>query len=170
MYSIFQTHMQSVYVTFTQFHRCVSLCFQNICYAHRFCLRMHSIQLMWAKWRMSFHVARKKKEPVLFAIWHGVCGLRDYLVQCAWSPSFGLLFFLFHLAPVVDNCTYRSANTVWCVVVLCTTYMWVILSSQISSLPPFCAVAVDFPPFPHVHLAWGKRLYDHCSMSLSKHS
>lgn len=42
---------------------------------------------------------------------HGPCGLRDYIVQYAWNPSFGLLFFLFHY------CTLGSAYTVWDVVV-----------------------------------------------------
>lgn len=45
MYSIFQNHMQSVYVTLYSFIA-VSLCCQNICYAFRFCLRMQSIRLM----------------------------------------------------------------------------------------------------------------------------
>lgn len=39
-------------------------------------------------------VNNNKKEPVLFAIQHGLLGLRDYQVQSAWSPSFGLFCIL----------------------------------------------------------------------------
>lgn len=44
MYSIFQTHMQSVYVTLYSF--IAVFLFRVFCYAFRFCLRMQSIHLM----------------------------------------------------------------------------------------------------------------------------
>lgn len=44
-----------------------------------------------------------KKEPVLFAMQHGLLGLRDYQVQSAWSPSFGLFCILPLGASKLDN-------------------------------------------------------------------
>ena len=104
---------------------------------------------------MSFHVARKKKRTSPLAIQHGLRGLRDYLVQCAWSPSFGLCFFILF---------YFFTWHQWLIIVLFVVHIqydvwqyyaqhssiWIRVgftftdSSQISSHPSFCSVAVNF--------------------------
>lgn len=116
MYSIFQTHSQPVYVTIYRLTAVfLFYVFRIFAIALRFCLRMHSIQLMWAKWRMfSCSKKEKKKRTSPFAIWRGLCGRRDYLARDAWSsPSFGLCFVLFFYS--VDD-SFCRVYTVQCVV------------------------------------------------------
>lgn len=156
--------MQSLYVTLYSFMAVFSLCFQNICYALRFRLRMHSIQLMWAKWRMSFHVAREKRKKRTSPVCHKAWPLwSERLSSTVCMESF-IWVVVFHFL-LGTSCTFCSAFTVWCVVVQYYAQhscMWIIISfkidsSPISSLPLFSAVAVNVSLFfPHVHLAWGK--------------
>lgn len=103
---ISDTHAVSV-CDFIQFHCCVSFCFQNICYALRFCLRIHGIQLMWAKWRMSFHVARKKRKNRTSRIF---C----HIAWPLWSERL--------------SSTVCMVSFIWVVVFLCFTWhQWLII-------------------------------------------
>lgn len=81
---------------------------------------MHSIQQMWAKWRMSFHVARKKRKKeqsfchLAWPLWsERLLSSTVRMESFIWVVVF---IFFFHLS-VIGNCTFCSAETVWFVVV-----------------------------------------------------
>lgn len=82
----------------------------------------------------------------------------------------GCCFSFFHLAPVVDSCTFsQCVYSMMCgSTVLCTTQSYVdnntFQSSPIGPLPPFCAVAANLSPFPSRSFGLRSRLYHLCSI------
>lgn len=116
---------------------------------------------MWAKWRMFFHVARNRNKNQSF------CHLRWPLWSERLSSIGSFLWvlcvcvFVCVFLYMVENCAFCSAYTIQCVVVKCTTHLWMISLTLrvLTSVPSCCSFAVAVNCFPSHSFGLWKRSY-----------